>query len=191
MTNKLGEIVIYQSKDGLIKIDVRMKDKSLWINQLQISELYDKERSGITKHINNIFKEGELDEKSNVRFLHIPNSNKPVAFYSLDVVIAVGYRVKSTRGMQFRQWATAVLHEYMQKGFAINDEKLKEFGGGDYYHELLERIRDIRAIEKAQTEYDKYKKALPNEMTEVEMAYLDTLKEMQKKLKSSEVNNNE
>ena len=144
-----SEIIIYQTADGLTKLDVRMGGETLWLNQAQIAELFGRERSVITKHLRNIFEEGELDEKSNVQNLHIANSDKPVKFYSLDVIIAVGYRVKSTQGTQFRQWATAVLHEYLQKGFAMNDEKLKEFGGGDYWYELLERIRDIRSSEKA------------------------------------------
>jgi hypothetical protein len=144
-----SEIVIYQTTDGLTKIDVRMEGETLWLTQAQIAQLFGRERSVITKHIRNIFAEDELDGRSNVQNLHIPNSDKPVVFYNLDVIIAVGYRVKSARGTQFRQWATAVLHEYLQKGFAMNDEKLKEFGGGDYWYELLERIRDIRSSEKA------------------------------------------
>ncbi|MCL2019888.1 MAG: virulence RhuM family protein [Oscillospiraceae bacterium] len=144
-----SEIIIYQSADGLSKIDVRFEGETLWLTQAQISELFGRERSVITKHLRNIFEEGELDEKSNVQSLHIANSDKPVKFYSLDVILAVGYRVKSAQGTLFRQWATAVLHEYLQKGFAMNDEKLKEFGGGDYWYELLERIRDIRSSEKA------------------------------------------
>jgi len=149
MVENNSEIIIYQTADGLTKLDVRMGGETLWLNQAQIAELFGRERSVITKHLSNIFEESELDEKSNVQNLHIANSDKPVKFYSLDVIIAVGYRVKSLRGTQFRQWATAILHEYMKKGFAMNDEKLKEFGGGDYWYELLERIRDIRSSEKA------------------------------------------
>ena len=107
-----------------------------------------RKRSVITKHINNIFAEGELDRGSNVHYLHIAQSDKPVAYYNLDLIIAVGYRVRSTRGTQFRQWATRVLHEYLQKGFALNDELLKNGGAFGYWQELLERIRDIRASEK-------------------------------------------
>ena len=143
-----SEIIIYQTVDGATKIDVRMDGDTLWLTQAQTAELFGRERSVITKHIRNIFAEGELDEKSNVQILHIPNSDKPVAFYSLDVIIAVGYRVRSPRGTQFRQWATKILHEYLQKGFAMNDEVLKNMGGGLYWKELLERIRDIRASEK-------------------------------------------
>jgi len=143
-----SEIIIYQTDDGLTKIDVRMEKETLWLSQAQIAKLFLRDRSVITKHIRNIFTEGELEEKSNVQYLHIANSDKPVAFYSLDVVIAVGYRVKSQKGTQFRQWATSVLHEYLQKGFAMNDAVLRNMGGGLYWKELLERIRDIRASEK-------------------------------------------
>ena len=146
--NNNHDIIIYQSTDGEIKIDVKLDGATLWLTQAQIARLYERERSVITKHINKIFSDGELMEKSNVQFLHIPNSDKPVAFYNLDVIIAVGYRVKSKRGTQFRQWATKILHEYLQKGFSMNDEFLKNMGGGLYWKELLERIRDIRASEK-------------------------------------------
>jgi hypothetical protein len=147
MNNK-SEIIIYKSADGLTKIDVRMERETLWLTQAQMAQLFGRDRSVITKHIRNIFNEGELDEKSNVQNLHIPNSDKPVALYSLDVILAVGYRVKSPSGTQFRQWATRVLHEYLQKGFSMNDDFLKNMGGGLYWKELLERIRDIRASEK-------------------------------------------
>ena len=120
----------------------------MWLQQAQIARLYGRERSGVTKHIRNIFDEGELNEGSNVKILHITTSFKPVAFYSLDVIIAVGFRVKSPQATQFRQWATSVLHEYLQKGYSMNDEFLKNMGGGLYWKELLERIRDIRASEK-------------------------------------------
>jgi len=143
-----SEIIIYQTEDGKVKIDVHMKNDMLWLKQTQIALLFGRERSVITKHIRNIFIEEELDEKSNVQLLHIPNSDKPVAFYSLDIILAVGFRVKSLRGTQFRQWAAKILHEYLQKGFAINDDFLKNMGGGIYWKELLERIRDIRTSEK-------------------------------------------
>jgi hypothetical protein len=227
------EMIIYQSGDGKVKIDVRMHGKTLWLSQAQITQLFGRERSVITKHIRNIFAEGELDEKSNVQNLHIPNSDKPVAFYSLDVILAVGYRVKSPLGTQFRQWATQILHEYLQKGFAMNDEVLKNIGGGLYWKELLERIRDIRAsekvmyrqildlyatsldynatmpetldkfsrdfgvgvldgagtvshidaIEKVHSEYSIYRAQIADELSEVEKSYLETLKDMHKRLK--------
>ena len=146
--NDFGEIVVYQSKDGLTRVDVRFEAESVWLSKAQMGTLYQRDRSVITRHIQNIFREGELDEKSNVHNLHIANSDKPVAFYSLEVIIAVGYRIKSPAGKQFRQWATALLKEYMQKGFAMDDERLKGNGGGDYWKELLARIRDIRSSEK-------------------------------------------
>lgn len=143
-----SELVMYQTEDGIIRIDVRMENETVWLTQAQMSELFQRERSVITKHIKNIFTEGELDAKCNVQNLHTANSDKPVAFYSLDVVISVGYRVKSLRGTQFRIWANSVLKEYMIKGFTMDDERLKQMGGGSYWKELLERIRDIRSSEK-------------------------------------------
>jgi len=147
-TPENSEIIIYQSSDGLTKIDVRMQGETLWLSKAQMSELFGRDRTVIGRHIRNIFVEGELDEQSNVQKMHIPNSTKPVEFYTLDVILAVGYRVKSPQGTLFRQWATTVLHEYLQKGFAMNDDFLKNMGGGVYWKELLERIRDIRASEK-------------------------------------------
>jgi len=143
-----SEIIIYQSRDGETKIDCRFEGNTLWLTQAQIAKLYGRSISSVSRHIKNIFAETELDSKSNLQNLQIAKSDKPVAFYSLDVIIAVGYRVKSPQGIQFRQWATAVLHEYLQKGFAMNDDFLKNMGGGVYWKELLERIRDIRASEK-------------------------------------------
>ena len=142
------EIIMYQTEDGLTKIDVRMENETVWLTQAQMAELFQRERSGITKHIKNVFAEGEVDEKSNVKNIHIANSDKPVAYYSLDVIISVGYRVKSLRGTQFRIWANSVLKEYLIKGFAMNDELLKQAGGGNYFDELMDRIRDIRSSEK-------------------------------------------
>jgi hypothetical protein len=143
-----SEILIYQTDDGKTKIQTRLEHETVWLTQDQISELFQRERSVITKHINNVFQEGELDEKSNVQILHITNSDRPVKIYNLDVIISVGYRVKSHRGVQFRKWATALIKEYIVKGFAMNDDLLKEAGGGNYFDELLARIRDIRSSEK-------------------------------------------
>jgi hypothetical protein len=141
-------IAFYHSADGQVQLDVSLERDTVWLRQEQMAQLFGRERSVITRHIGNVFRDGELDEKSNVQNMHIPNSDKPVAFYTLDVILAVGYRVKSPLGTQFRQWATTVLHEYLQKGFAMNDDFLKNMGGGVYWKELLERIRDIRASEK-------------------------------------------
>lgn len=143
-----SEIIIYQTEDGITKIQTRLENETVWLTQEQISELFQRDRSVITKHIGNIFKEGELEEKSNVQNLHISGSDRPVKFYNLDVIISVGYRVKSHRGVQFRKWATTRIKEYIVKGFTMNDELLKEAGGGNYFDELLARIRDIRSSEK-------------------------------------------
>ena len=140
-------IVIYQSADGKIKVDCRFDNETAWLTQAQIAQLFGRDVSVVSRHIKNIFREGELNIKSNLQNMQIPISDKPVAFYSLDVILAVGYRIKSPQATLFRQWATAVLHEYLQKGFVMNDEFLKNMGGGAYWKELLERIRDIRASE--------------------------------------------
>lgn len=141
-------MLLYQSEDGKIRIETRLEGETVWLTQAQMAELFQKDRSVITKHIANIFEEGELDADSNVQILHIANSDKPVKYYNLDVIISVGYRVKSQQGTRFRQWATARLREYIVKGFAMNDELLKQGGRGNYFEELLERIRDIRSSEK-------------------------------------------
>lgn len=148
MENNNSNLLIYQTEDGKTKIEARLDHETVWLTQQQMAELFQKERSVITKHIGNIFSEEELDEKSNVQNLHIAGSDKPVKFYNLDVIISVGYRVKSLQGTKFRQWATARLKEYIVKGFTMNDELLKEAGGGKYFDELLARIRDIRSSEK-------------------------------------------
>ena len=116
---KQGEIILYQP-DEAVRLDVHLEDETVWLTQAQIAELFQRDRTVITKHINNVFKEKELEEKSNVHFLHIANSDKPVKFFSLDVIISVGYRVKSVRGTQFRQWANKILKEYLLKGYSIN-----------------------------------------------------------------------
>ena len=143
-----SNIIIYQTEDGKTKIETRLENETVWLTQAQMAELFGKDRTVITKHIGNVFEENELDEKSNVQILHIANSDKPVKFYNLDVIISVGYRVKSIQGTKFRQWATAKLREYIVKGFTMNDEMLKQAGGGSYFEELLARIRDIRSSEK-------------------------------------------
>ena len=148
MSESKGELIIYQTEDGLTKIDVRMDNETVWLTRQQMADLFDRDISGIGRHINNVFAEGELPEKSNVQKMHIANSDKPVEFYSLDVIISVGYRVKSLRGTQFRIWANAILRDYLIKGFAMNDELLKQAGGGNYFDELLARVRDIRSSEK-------------------------------------------
>lgn len=142
------ELIMYRSEDGTTKIDVRFEGDTAWLSKAQMAELFQRDRSVISRHVRNVFDEGELEEKSNVQKMHVANSDKPVEFFSLDVIISVGYRVKSLRGTQFRIWANGILKEYMIKGFAMNDELLKKAGGGNYFDELLERIRDIRSSEK-------------------------------------------
>ena len=146
--NNKSNIIIYTTEDGLAKIETNFDGDTVWLSKAQMAELFQRDRSVISKHIKNVFEEGELPRERNVQIMHIANSDKPVEFYSLDVIISVGYRVKSKRGTQFRIWATGILKEYMRKGFALDDERLKNLGGGGYFKELLERIRDIRASEK-------------------------------------------
>lgn len=148
MDNK-GEVIIYQTDDGLTHIDVKLEDETVWLTIEQMTELFGKSRSTINEHILNIFSEGELVESESVRKIGNSDfSTKPTNFYNLDVIISVGYRVKSVRGTQFRKWATERLKEYMIKGFTMDDERLKGNGGGSYWKELLDRIRDIRSSEK-------------------------------------------
>ncbi len=116
---KTNEIILYQSLDTLVKLEVMWHNETVWLTQYQMAELFGRERTVITKHINNVFKEEELQEESNVQILHIANSDKPIKYYSLDVIISVGYRVKSKQGTQFRIWATKILKEYFTKGYAI------------------------------------------------------------------------
>ena len=148
MNTKKSDMIIYTTEDGLTRIETTFDGDTVWLSRAQMAELFQRDRSVISKHIKNVFDEGELQKESNVQILHIANSDKPVEFYNLDVIISVGYRVKSKRGTQFRIWATGILKEYMRKGFALDDERLKNLGGGGYFRELLDRIRDIRASEK-------------------------------------------
>jgi hypothetical protein len=148
MKENHSDFILFKTEDEKISVDVRFEDETVWLTQEQMASLFERDRTVIVKHIANIFSEGELDEKSNVQFLHIANSDKPVKFYNLNVIISVGYRVKSQRGTQFRIWATKRLNEYIRKGFTMDDERLKNLGGGGYWKELLQRIRDIRASEK-------------------------------------------
>ena len=146
-----SEIVMYQTEDGLTKIETTFDNDTVWLSIDQMAELFQRDRSVIGKHIRNIFKEGELEKNSVwAKFAHTASDGKDyqVDYYNLDVIISVGYRVKSLRGTQFRIWASSVLKEYMRKGFAMNDDLLKNNGGGVYFDELLERIRDIRSAEK-------------------------------------------
>ena len=122
------EIQLFQSADGDITLDVSLQDDTVWLTQAQMMELFERDQSVISRHINNLFKEGELERESNMQKMHIAQSDKPVAFYSLDAVISVGYRVKSQRGVQFRQWATKLLKQYLVQGYTLNKKRLQERG---------------------------------------------------------------
>ena len=144
-----SEIIIYNNEDGKCKVDVRLEDDTVWLTQNQMAELFQKAKSTISEHITNIYDDGELIRETTMRkFGNSEFSTKPTNYYNLDMIISVGYRVKSQRGVQFRVWASSILKEYLKKGFVMDDERLKNLGGGGYFKELLERIRDIRASEK-------------------------------------------
>ena len=149
-----GEIVIYQTDDGDTKIDVRFIDETVWLTQKQMAELFQSSRTNIVEHIGHIYEEGELDEKSTcrkfrqVRMEGNRQVEREMPYYNLDMIISLGYRVKSKIATNFRRWATERLKEYMIKGFTMDDERLKKLGGGNYWKELLDRIRDIRSSEK-------------------------------------------
>lgn len=146
-----SQIIMYQTEDGLTKIEVTLENETVWLSQNQMAELFQRDKSTISRHIKNIFEERELDKNSVVAIFATTaadGKSYDVEYYSLDVIISVGYRVKSLRGTQFRIWANRVLKEYLIKGFAMNDDLLKSSGGGDYFKELLERIRDIRSSER-------------------------------------------
>ena len=146
-----NEVLIYITEDGTVKLEVTMESETVWLNLNQLCELFQRDKSVISRHIKNIFAEGELEQDSVVAFFATTaedGKTYQVAYYNLDVIISVGYRVKSLRGTQFRKWALKVLKEYMIKGFALDDDRLKNLGGGNYFEELLSRIRSIRASEK-------------------------------------------
>lgn len=146
-----GEIIIYQAEDGHTKIDVKFVDETVWLTQTQLCELYQTSKSNISEHIKHIFEEEELEKRLVVRKFRTTASdgkNYNVTYYNLDMIISLGYRIKSKIATNFRRWATERLKEYMLKGFTMDDERLKSLGGGGYFKELLERIRDIRASEK-------------------------------------------
>lgn len=149
-----GEILLYQTEDGQTRIDVRLTGDDVWLTQMQMAELFQKDKRTISEHIQNVFSEGELDIGATVRNFRTVQKegqrevSRELTYYNLDVIISVGYRVKSHRGTQFRIWATQRLKEYLVKGFTMDDERLKQIGGGNYFDELLARIRDIRSSEK-------------------------------------------
>lgn len=149
-----GQIILYQTPDGESKIEVRLENDTVWLSADQMAELFQRNKSTISRHIKNVLEDGELEEVATVAFFATVQNEgerkveRKIAFYNLDMIISVGYRVHSYRGVQFRIWATKVLKEYIVKGFALNDDLLKRAGGGNYFDELLARIRDIRSSEK-------------------------------------------
>lgn len=153
-TNEYGEILIYQTDDGQTNIEVKIEDDTVWLTQQQMSELFQTSRTNVVEHIKHIYEEGELDEISTCRnFRQVRKEGnrevtRQIPYYNLDMIISLGYRIKSVIATRFRQWATKRLKEYMIKGFMIDDERLKGNGGGNYWKELLDRIRDIRSSEK-------------------------------------------
>ena len=149
-----GQIILYQTPDGESKIEVRLENDTVWLSADQMAELFQRNKSTISRHIKNVLEDGELEEAATVAFFATVQNEgerrveRKIAFYNLDMIISIGYRVHSHRGVQFRIWATKVLKEYIVKGFALNDDLLKRAGGGNYFDELLARIRDIRSSEK-------------------------------------------
>ena len=197
-TDEHGEILIYQTDDGQTNIEVKMEDDTVWLTQQQLTELYQCSKSNISEHIKHIFEEGELDKDSVVRkFRTTADDGKTynVTYYNLDMIISLGYRIKSVIATRFRQWATKRLKEYMIKGFTIDDERLKGNGGGNYWKELLDSVLSSgnrklltgagsvshkQALEKAKSEYRKYQEIT---LTPVEKAYLESIKEVSKEVK--------
>lgn len=149
-----GQIILFQTEDGQTKLEVQLQGETVWLTLDQMAMLFQRNKSTISRHVKNIYEDGELNPDSTVAFFATVqnegnrNVERDVQFYNLDMIISVGYRVHSHRGVQFRIWATAVLKEYLKKGFVLNDDLLKRAGGGNYFDELLERIRDIRSSEK-------------------------------------------
>ncbi len=150
----MSDVIFYTTDDGATKIDLRLENGTVWLSQLEIAELFQTTKQNISKHIQAIYDENELEEKATVNHqLTVQNEgnrdvSRNIALYNLDVILSVGYRVRSVRGVQFRRYASTVLKEYLEKGFALNDDRLKNLGGGSYWKELLDRIRDIRSSEK-------------------------------------------
>lgn len=150
----MSSVIIYTTDDGATKIDLRLENDTVWLSQLQIADLFQTSKQNVSKHIKAIYDDKELDEAATVNYeLTVQKEgergvSRTIALYSLDVILAVGYRVRSVRGVQFRRYASTVLKEYLKKGFALNDERLKNLGGGNHWKELLDRIRDIRSSEK-------------------------------------------
>ena len=200
-TDEYGEILIYQTDDGQTNIEVKIEDDTVWLTQQQMSELFQTSRTNVVEHIKHIYEEGELDEISTCRnFRQVRKEGnrevtRQIPHYNLDMIISLGYRIKSVIATRFRQWATKRLKEYMIKGFTIDDERLKGNGGGNYWKELLDSVLSSgnrklltgagsvshkQALEKAKSEYRKYQEIT---LTPVEKAYLESIKEVSKEVK--------
>ena len=155
--NKKKELVIFETEDNTIKLEVPVEKETVWLSQSQMTELFGVDRTVITRHVNNVFKEGELIKESNVQKMHIANSDRPVQFYNLDVIISVGYRVKSKRGVEFRRWANSVLKQYILQGYAINDNRIAQLGE---VIQIMKRTQNALDSQQVLNVIQKYSKAL-------------------------------
>jgi hypothetical protein len=186
MDNKQNTFILFKTEDEKISVDVRFEDETVWLTQEQMALLFGKAKSTINEHIQNIFNEGELMESSCTKKFGISEfQQKASNYYNLDVIISIGYRVKSQRGTQFRIWATQRLNEYIRKGFTMDDERLKNLGGGGYWKELLSGAGSVthnEAIDKAINEYKKYQQKT---LSEVEKNFLESLKTLEIKSKKN------
>ena len=193
MNESTGNLLLYQTEDGQTKIEVTLANDTVWLTTDQMAELFQRNKSTISRHIKNVFESGELKPDSTVAFFATVQNEgtrrveRNIAFYNLDMIISVGYRVNSHRGVQFRIWATQVLREYLIKGFAMNDDLLKRAGGGNYFDELLTHAGTISAElakQKASQEYDKFKEQTQYELSPVEIHFLESFEKEQKELKN-------
>ena len=193
MNESTGNFLLYQTEDGQTKIEVTLANDTVWLTADQMAELFQRNKSTISRHIKNVFESGELKPDSTVAFFATVQNEgtrrveRNIAFYNLDMIISVGYRVNSHRGVQFRIWATQVLREYLIKGFAMNDDLLKRAGGGNYFDELLTHAGTISAElakQKVSQEYDKFKERTQYEPSPVEIHFLESFEKEQKELKN-------
>ena len=193
MNESTGNLLLYQTEDGQTKIEVTLANDTVWLTTDQMAELFQRNKSTISRHIKNVFESGELKPDSTVAFFATVQNEgtrrveRNIAFYNLDMIISVGYRVNSHRGVQFRIWATQVLREYLIKGFAMNDDLLKRAGGGNYFDELLSHAGTISAElakQKVSQEYDKFKERTQYELSPVEIHFLESFEKEQKELKN-------
>ena len=193
MNESTGNFLLYQTEDGQTKIEVTLANDTVWLTADQMAELFQRNKSTISRHIKNVFESGELKPDSTVAFFATVQNEgtrrveRNIAFYNLDMIISVGYRVNSHRGVQFRIWATQVLREYLIKGFAMNDDLLKRAGGGNYFDELLSHAGTISAElakQKVSQEYDKFKERTQYELSPVEIHFLESFEKEQKELKN-------